>query len=277
MADRANLIAETQRSYAFRQLVLGGFGVAFTALAAVAAIAAAVYAKHAAKAARDSADADNAALEETRAASVEARKDAAAQSKRLSEQLALAEQTMEFTAKTAHAMSDSAKETRRVAAAMRSSAEAAIKAADAAESHARAAEAADRAYVFFADTRQLSPEQPFSYRIIWRNFGKTPAIVTGLRAGVVCADQPPLPSTMSSYELPVGAIIGAGDIWRRGGVSVVHLLEEYTVSATPIWLCAEISYRTIHGREHRSWLCRIFTGNQFLLDADVGPEFNGYT
>lgn len=66
IAERANLIADAQRSYAFWQLVFAAAGVIFTAIAAVAAIAAAKYAKHAAQAAKQSADADNAALTETR-------------------------------------------------------------------------------------------------------------------------------------------------------------------------------------------------------------------
>jgi len=119
IAETANLIAEAQRSYALGQLILTIFGVGFTGVAAFFAYRATHWAKEAATAARESAAADNAALEETRKASADARKDAIEQGKRFNEQLHLADQTMQFTARTARAMGDTALETRAGAKAMR--------------------------------------------------------------------------------------------------------------------------------------------------------------
>ena len=72
----ANRIVSEQARYSFLQIVLGGVGVFFAAIAAGAAIAAANYARQAAQAAAKSATADNDALAETRAAGVESRKEA---------------------------------------------------------------------------------------------------------------------------------------------------------------------------------------------------------
>jgi hypothetical protein len=117
IAERANLIAETQRSYAFWQLILGGCGVAFTGFAAFFAYRATHWAKAAAQAARESATADNTALAEARAAAEEARKDALKRDKQFAEQLALSQETMEYTARSSRAMETSATATRRMASA----------------------------------------------------------------------------------------------------------------------------------------------------------------
>lgn len=117
-AERANVIAEAQRRYSFVQLVLGFVGVVLTGVAAYFAYRATHWAREAAVQTKRSADADNEALSETRAAAVDARQAAALQAKRLAEQSQLADQTMQFTAKTAYAMSDTARETRRGATAM---------------------------------------------------------------------------------------------------------------------------------------------------------------
>lgn len=124
IGKRANSIADAQRIYGLIQLVLGIFGVLFTGIAAVAAIAAALYAKEAAAQARRSADADNANLAATQAGMEEARKDAIKQDKRFTDQLALSQETMEFTAKTSYAMEHSASAMRRMATATARAAEA---------------------------------------------------------------------------------------------------------------------------------------------------------
>lgn len=131
IAERANLISEAQRSYALVQLVLGIFGVVFTAIAAGAAIAAAVFAKRAADAAAASAKADNEALAETRQAAAAAREDAAEAAVRFEAQMAKQQEMVEFTAKSSYAMEHSARASRGMATAMRNNADAALKAVEA--------------------------------------------------------------------------------------------------------------------------------------------------
>jgi hypothetical protein len=124
IGKRANSIADAQRGYGLIQIVLGIFGVVFTGIAAVAAIAAALYAKDAAAQAKRSADADNANLSATQAGMEEARKDAVKHDKRFTEQLALSQETMEYTARTARAMESSARAMERQAIATAKAAEA---------------------------------------------------------------------------------------------------------------------------------------------------------
>ena len=99
------------KAYAFTvvQGLAAIFGVVFTAIAAFAAIAAAVYAKGAAEAAANSARADNEALDETRKAAADARKDAVEQADRFKEQMSTTMQIMQYIAQTSYAMKDSAK------------------------------------------------------------------------------------------------------------------------------------------------------------------------
>jgi len=101
IAERANIIAEAQRGYALWQLGLGTAGVFFTGVAAFFAWRATHWAKEAATAARLSAHADNEALEITRDAAAEARKDALEQAQRQSDQLDIAAQTVSAMRETA--------------------------------------------------------------------------------------------------------------------------------------------------------------------------------
>lgn len=157
-----------------------------------------------------------------------------------------------------------------------------VTAAKTAEATARSAEAmiaAERAYVFFLDTEDAGVTFYPAYRVIWQNFGKTPAFVTGVRLGFFLADEPPGTAEPSRYEIPFGAIIGAGGAWPRGQVSTKAFVEAQKANPNEphiAWLIGEISYRDIHGRDHRSWFCRRYTGKQFILDGDVDDALNGY-
>ncbi len=89
ISERANLIAEAQRSYAFWQMWLTVAGVAFTGVAAFFAYRATHWAKEAARQTKRSADADNAALKATVEAAGEARQEAVEQARRFEDQLHL--------------------------------------------------------------------------------------------------------------------------------------------------------------------------------------------
>lgn len=95
IAETANAISDAQRSYAFWQLVLSFAGVGFTGIAAFFAWRATHWAKEAASHTKRSADADNAALTETRNAAAEARKDAEAQAERFRQELKIAKDNLD--------------------------------------------------------------------------------------------------------------------------------------------------------------------------------------
>ena len=97
--------------------------MAFTGVAALFAWRATHWAKEAAKQAGISARADNLALDETRQAAVDARKDADVQTKRFTEQMAKQQELVDFTATTALAMETAATAQQEAAGAMRESAE----------------------------------------------------------------------------------------------------------------------------------------------------------
>jgi len=137
--------------------------------------------------------------------------------------------------------------------------------------------ASERAYVFFLDTQQLSRTFYPSYQVVWRNFGKTPAVVTGVRLGLSQASGGADPATMPKNDLPIGAVIGADGAWPRGQVALKpEMLRASQEEARPIWLCGQITYRDIHGKDHRTWFCRLYTGAQFILDDSADEAFNGY-
>lgn len=208
IAEHANLIAEAQRSYSFWQLVLGAFGVFFTALAAGAAIAAAIYAKQAAKAAGDSAAADNEALKETRKAARDARKDAKEQAARFQAQMDKQQELIEQTARTAHAMDRAATANRRVAIAMRESGEAITRQSNIADDTARKQL---RAYVYAerAEITWHTDGYPF-FDVFFRNAGETPAV--NVRAGghAEYGDASSDPQIPPNTRLAREAIIGGG-------------------------------------------------------------------
>lgn len=101
IAESANAIARDQRLFALWQLGLGSAGVVFTGFAAFWAYRATHWAKEAAAQTKRSADADNAALKETRKAARDARKDAAAQEVRFTDQLGVAKKQVEVAEDTA--------------------------------------------------------------------------------------------------------------------------------------------------------------------------------
>jgi len=157
-------------------------------------------------------------------------------------------------------------------------AEAADKAAEAAKKTVDTMAAAERAYVFFLDTRKIDTKTAHpAFRVIWRNFGKTPAMVTGVRLGIVAGDAPPNPAEMPRYEMPFGAIIGAGEEWPRGQVSMKNAVDDASKDSLPIYLAGEVTYLDIHEQPHRTWFCRLFTGAQFILDPDIDRDLNGYS
>ena len=150
--------------------------------------------------------------------------------------------------------------------------------AGAAVNSANAMIAAERAYVFFQDTVEIDGSGYPAYEIIWKNYGKTPAIVTMVRRGIEWGEEPSV-TEISKYEMPIGAIIGAGDSWPRGRISMKDVIQ--TAAAHPdepvlAWLRAEISYLDIHNRPHRTWFCRFWNGQQFLLSSGIDESLNGY-
>jgi hypothetical protein len=197
IAQRANLIAEAQRSYAYWQLLLGGAGVAFTAVAAIAAIAAAIYAKRAAHAAALSAQADNASLSATLKAAEDARADAKEQAARFKKQMGAQDQLIEYTAKTAYAMEHAA-------TGMRGAASAARRSADVAERSLLVAQAPSLSFkdveVRREPPRTKAPIEQMGIVVTWENVGTTIARNVDIRTCIIVfAGEPP-----SDFAYPEG-------------------------------------------------------------------------
>lgn len=257
-----------QARYAGWQVILGGTAAALTGVAALAAIAAAYYAKKAAdhteKAAKTAAE----ALNDSRASNTE-------QATRFEQQLEVANQSVDAASAAAIAFSQAARWTR-------SAANAAHRQVALSE---RSMNVMERPYVFFHDTQKLeSPgfglasPPPNTFRIIWKNFGKTPALVTRVRLGLSHEDEGADPTTMPKHEMPFGAVIGVNDEWRRGQVVVTDaMIRDFAEDARPIWICGDITYNDLHGVEHRTWFCRFFVGAGFVLDDSCDAAFNGYS
>lgn len=141
----------------------------------------------------------------------------------------------------------------------------------------------ERAYVFFRDTELLSEEhepgfEGGDYRLIFENFGKTPAVVIRVRCGTGEFDSPPNPKVAPSEELPFGAIIGAGMVWPRGQVSIRTAWGRgRRADGGGVFLYGEIVYRDIFKNEQSSWFCRRWGGTQFVLADLTDEKLNGYT
>jgi hypothetical protein len=165
---------------------------------------------------------------------------------------------------------------------------AASRAARAAQKSADSIPHIERAYVFFWDVER----RDFSFQardrtiviptsgqnVIYRNCGKTPAIVVKTKLGCDVFAQPPDPTTATEKTLPSGAVIGASDDWRRGKVDVSkEKIEQAKSEGTAIYLYGEITYRDIFKNEQRTWFCRRWTGDQFVLGDLTDEKLNGYT
>jgi hypothetical protein len=255
IAERANLIAEAQRAYTLGQLVLGGLGALFTAVAAIAAINAARYAKMAAGAARDSADADRAALDETRAAAADARKDAIEQAERQIDQLDIA-------AKTASAMR-----------------EAALVAAESNQIARENAATQLRPYVYVLEEHVSFNEYPGSWDFALddmakvsfsiRNFGQTPAKNVTLRVKCEVRDYWNDHEEIDLQEVPT---------LHRSDIPPSHEIpiEGYTVSGLynihtellnaerTVFLAGEIKYEDGSGKKYRTTFNRACSGPDYF-------------
>lgn len=225
-----------------------------------------LYARRAWLAAQVSADAATTALDHTRA-------DATEQADRFDKQLEVANQSVDAAEAAAVASGQASRW-------MKSAAAAAHRQALVAE---RAMTVLERPYVFFEHAKKLEPGTGMAtypintFRVIWKNYGKTPALVTGVRLGISREDEGEDPATMPRYEMPFGAIIGVHDPWPRGQTVITEeMIKEFNEDARPIWLCGEVTYRDLHGKDHRTWFCRFFVGLGFVLDDGCNPAFNGY-
>lgn len=164
-----------------------------------------------------------------------------------------------------------------------------------------AAERTERAYVFFCDVcdvRDQSLSVPGSQSglgrregseadrdeevvqkvVIYRNSGRTPAVVTKIRLGCDVFPVPPEPQNAPSEEMPIGGVIGAGVEWPRGRIALtLDKIERAKAGKGLIYLYGEIVYRDIFRKERRSWFCRRWQGQQFILSDLIDEKLNGYT
>ncbi|MBO9545249.1 hypothetical protein [Caulobacter sp.] len=259
IAEQANLIAEAQRRYAFWQLLLGAIGVIFTGLAAFFAYRATHWAKAAAEAAKQSAGADDAALAETRAAAADARRDAVQHAKWSKEQLGLMDQTMQYTAESAHAMKDVA---RSMAANTKQIVESVEVSKSVAASQRIFGKTQLRAYVavligdaIYQDGKGLR----FEARPALMNTGHTPA--RNLRWRIRAAILPvPLPK---DFRFPLGphregnALLPPGHTFSISAVidgfvdeSEIENIKKNHGKALYVWGC--LSYQDLFKRTHRT-------------------------
>lgn len=161
------------------------------------------------------------------------------------------------------------------AAATRDLANAAHATSEISAQQAKAVIAVDRAYVFFLDSMLIKVGTQSAYGVSWKNFGRTPAIVTGIKLGCIGSETPPDPATAPEALIPSGAVIGVEQTWQRGAVREQDCSEPFQRGEL-VYLYGQISYRDVHGIDHRSWFCRLFAGKQFVLDDLTDPKLNGY-
>lgn len=161
---------------------------------------------------------------------------------------------------------------------LRRTVDATKRAADAALESAKAFTDTERAYVFFLDARQVGLVDNPTYEVIWKNFGKTPAMVTSLRMWCGPVNEPPLPTRGIVKDLPKGAIIGAGDTWQRGKHKFSAEDKSAGMEGKKLFLSAEITYLDIlQGKTRKTWFCRQYAGRQFVLPELTDEKLNGYT
>lgn len=162
---------------------------------------------------------------------------------------------------------------------------ASIRAADASQKAADALPRAERAYVFFYDAElgppvgDLSGSMSRKVTVIFRNFGRTPAIVLGYRLSTGYFEEPPLPSKALAKDMPSGAVIAANDTWGRSiRLEFTQIQEENRQKkVVEAYLYGEIVYRDMFKTDQHAWFCRRYTGKQFVLGDLIAGHFNGST
>ena len=114
--------------------------------------------------------------------------------------------------------------------------------------------------------------------VIYKNCGKTPAVVTKTRLGCGVFPAPPVPQTAPERERPSGAVVGAGEEWVRGRVVVTKDMKaQAAAESADIYLYGEITYRDIFGNERRSWFVRKWAGDHFVFGDLEDEALNGST
>ena len=132
----------------------------------------------------------------------------------------------------------------------------------------------ERAYVFFCDADVKNQ------KVIYWNWGKTPAVVTGIQLGCNVFESPPAPQDAPLQEkTPIGAVIGAGVPWERGTIPLTQdeIIERANAGKGLVYLYGEIHYRDIFKNERWSRFCRCWQGQQFILSDLTDKELNDYT
>ncbi|WP_419320730.1 hypothetical protein ACN2C7_07055 [Caulobacter sp. ErkDOM-E] len=255
IGERANSIADAQRVYGLLQLILGVFGVAFTGAAAFFAWRATYWAKTAAHETKRSADADNAALAITTTGMAEARKDAIEQGKRFTEQLALSQETMEYTARSSRAMETSATATRRMASTAGATAKDQL-----------------RPYVYLVDEQcelvlSLGTIYGADAAFGFKNFGQTPAKNVRFRAAFDLRIGPWnldfTPDLTPIYELHFGDL-PPGHLRHMNDGYKAQPLEQYQLAlkddGAALVLYGEVLYEDAGGGKYRTTFRRAANG-----------------
>lgn len=213
------------------------------------------YAAKAWQESKRSADADNAALAITTTGMAEARKDAAEQAKRFTEQLALSQETMEYTARSSRAMETSATATRRMASTTGSAAKDQL-----------------RPYVYLVDERcdlELSLGVIYSADATFgfKNFGQTPAKNVRFRAAfnlrVGPWNQDFTPDLTPIYELHFGDL-PPGHLRHMLEGYKAPALEQYQLAlrddGVALVLYGEVLYEDAAGGKYRTTFRRAANG-----------------
>lgn len=269
LAEQNLLLTFGQSKIAFAQTIA-------TALAFVAAAVAAVFAGLAARHAGASARADNIALKAMIRSAREARKDAAVQAERFSEQMEKSQELVAFTAKSANAMEHAA-------TAMRRAGNAASRQADAAE---RALTSLERPFLV-VEIVESGIEEAGGHttygatRYRFRNYGRSPAILTRRHFVLETGLEPPPPIDPKGPEgkkIVHGLIIGPGEgsqVYEapRGLVlmSAIAARNEGRPRSAGgyIHFMGYVRYRDLMGGEYATGFCFIHNDGQFVIASPI--------
>jgi len=72
-------------------------------------------------------------------------------------------------------------------------------------------------------------------------------------------------------------VIGAGVGWERGRIALTQdKIEQAKAGKGSIYLYGEIVYRDIFKNERKSWFCRRWQDQQFILSNLIDEKLNGY-
>lgn len=203
---------------------------------------------HAATAQRGAASAMRASAEAAQETLAHTRDEAKSNAKRAKEQLLLQDQTMQYTAETAHAMRDSAR------AALRS---------------AYTIPILERAYVSSEVTAEYvrsalegamhpngghSPEPSVSLR--FKNFGKTPATLVHGEVFFSLADGKPRPSSARQWPIEYQQMLGAAEAtvaftWDLGSDLATHEAQAIKSGEVKLRLWGWMTYLDVFEEEHR--------------------------